>query len=326
MHGVLSALGINGALTEDFGAYERSKAEAVQYFDSGLLSDDDIRAVIEASPHLLGWDYALVDEGQDWPQDERDLLVRIFGPERIVVADGFDQLVRSARATNWKGTLDRDRVRFVELMRCLRMKSGLARFASTVVANLGLGYDSWEPHPDISGGRVVIVDGPFLADRALLDSLVASNAEAGNAPVDMLFCVPPAYVAQAASAGRRRSQAAAVFEAWGHEVWDGVDGAVRAEFATSNDQLRIVPYDSCRGLEGWTVVNLALDRFYEHKLALSASEDPMMDAARWLMIPLSRAIDTLVIQFDQPSSALRTAVERAANECADYVDILREEG
>jgi superfamily I DNA and RNA helicase len=43
---------------------------------------------------VFAWDHVLVDEGQDWPEDERDILYQCFGPHRCIVADGVHQLIR----------------------------------------------------------------------------------------------------------------------------------------------------------------------------------------------------------------------------------------
>ncbi|WP_435669662.1 hypothetical protein, partial [Maritalea sp.] len=39
------------------------------------------------------YDFLLVDEGQDWSTEHRDLMYDIFGPHRVIVADGVDQFV-----------------------------------------------------------------------------------------------------------------------------------------------------------------------------------------------------------------------------------------
>ena len=67
-------------------------------------------------------------------------------------------------------------------------------------------------------------------------------------------------------------------------------------------------YHSCRGLEGWTVVCLGLDKFYEDRLEKglktesrvleSPQEHALRYAAAWALIPLTRAIHHLVIQLD----------------------------
>jgi hypothetical protein len=76
-----------------------------------------------------------------------------------------------------------------------------------------------------------------------------------------------------------------------------------------------VQYDSCRGLEGWAVVCFALDNFFDHKkdkaeISNDARESLFYDqdlasmefAKKWLMIPLTRAIDALIIHIEDPHS------------------------
>ena len=68
-------------------------------------------------------------------------------------------------------------------------------------------------------------------------------------------------------------------------------------------------------MEGWVVVNFALDEFYAYKLkhpeiSESAKSDLFFDheeeakeyANKWTMIPLTRAIDTLIIHISDEHS------------------------
>ena len=92
------------------------------------------------------------------------------------------------------------------------------------------------------------------------------------------------------------------------------------DFPTELEQIRIVQYDSCRGLEGWAVVNYALDRFFQYKLdstdVVVEQEDIFQDedtlklmlAKQWLMIPLTRAIDTLVLHVEDEDSYVGRAL------------------
>jgi len=84
---------------------------------------------------------------------------------------------------------------------------------------------------------------------------------------------------------------------------------------TSLDQFRIVQYESCRGLEGWVAVCFGLDEFFEYKrsraeFTVAEKTDIFFEEAkagaeyakRWLMIPLTRAMDTLVLHVSNESS------------------------
>ena len=89
---------------------------------------------------------------------------------------------------------------------------------------------------------------------------------------------------------------------------NGEDKDVRDTFPTTHGEHRIVKYHSCRGLEGWTVVCLGLDKFYEDRLEKglrtesrlleSPEEHARRYAAAWTLIPLTRAIHYLVVQLE----------------------------
>ena len=122
--------------------------------------------------------------------------------------------------------------------------------------------------------------------------------------MDALFCVPPDAMVKAPVLSERLRK-------WELSVWDGTSRDVRETFPTTIQEHRVVRYESCRGLEGWTVVCIGLDRFYEHRLhhaKLGQAQDLFdtpadfahRQAIAWALIPLTRAIDHLVIQLDGP--------------------------
>src|SRR5262249_42158597 len=95
---LMKALGVVSEGEVDFlGRYEERKAEALALLRSGTLTEHDLAGLRTAHPQRFGWDYVFIDEGQDWPEDERDLLRFIYPPERFAIADGVDQLVRGGQ-------------------------------------------------------------------------------------------------------------------------------------------------------------------------------------------------------------------------------------
>ena len=89
-------------------------------------------------------------------------------------------------------------------------------------------------------------------------------------------------------------------------------------------------YDSCRGLEGWIVVCLNFDELIEYKLKEaehidfsdniafeSKSEAIKKYAYTWAMMPLTRAIDTLVITLKNPDSEIGKILK---NVCSNFKD------
>lgn len=311
--------------------YDAVKGEALELMRGGGLTPRDVERLLRERTEAFGWDFLLIDEGQDWPEDERDLLRCFYPARQFVIADGMDQFVRSESACDWRAGLAKADARVISLGRCLRMKAALAQFANALAEELGLGGWHVEANHDAPGGRVIVVEGDYFASRDLHDRLMRANEMDGNQPVDGLVCVPPALVIREEGRGVR-SVAAEKLAAWGHAVWDGVSTEVRDSYATSTQQVRVVQYDSCRGLEGWLVIALGIDEFFRYKEQSwqppAGQEAPYSDdpaarnrfASRWLMIPLSRAVDTLVLEVGAEWSRLKEALQRVADRHPDFVE------
>ncbi len=313
--------------------YEQLKDDALAYFTSGALTQTDVESLRHSKGADFSWDYVFIDEGQDWPVNEQELLLRLYSHERLVIADGIDQLIRGHKPANWKQRLKAASIGYLSLKTCLRMKAGLVRFVSTFAENMGLIQSDWQANADTPGGRIIILEGEYLNDRSLHDSLVEYNRNSGNQPVDMLFCVSPRLVQNRFESNQAFSLPGQTFRNWEYHVWDGAAADVRESYPTQLAQLRIVQYDSCRGLEGWVVVNLDLDGFYRHKVERyrllprketnsprDAIQEAHLYAAHWSLIPLTRAMDTLVIQITGQPGPVREALQRAAAECRDFVE------
>jgi len=207
------------------------------------------------------------------------------------------------------------------------MKSNLARFANFMADQLGLSDWIVEPNEEARGGRVVVVEGDFLRDltphREFLDDIRRS----GNAPIDCLYCVPPTLVER--EGPTRRSAVARVLRAHGEAVWDGASGDERQDIPRDNQAPRVVQYRSCRGLEAWSVICLNIDESFEieHRQASpdrqastpDTSEGVRRHASRWMMIPLSRPMDTLVLNLKEPSSDLGRVLRKAERRYPDFV-------
>ncbi|GLS36253.1 DNA or RNA helicase [Mesorhizobium tianshanense] len=316
-----------------FDNYVPRCKEALEYFSAGALGDTEVAGVKAANPLELGFDAILVDEAQDWPQPEADLLVRLYGGNAISLADGIAQLVRGS-ATNWKDSVaNTPNVGRRHLDDGLRMKSNLCAFANAFAEEAGLpwhvGMNQRAP-----GGRVLVIHGRYDQMPDLQESLLEDALRAGNMPIDMLHCVIPTTVIQ--DSARRHSLLARAFEAKSWEAWDGVDEIARRNFPRSVTALRVLQYESCRGLEGWTTVLDGLDGFWERKKqeALAGQEaakgTELPDAARlaeavawrWCMIPITRPIDTLAITLHYPSSTVGSLLGRVAKALPDLVEIM----
>lgn len=323
---------LNEATDPETEDYETHCLNALQMLREGAVLGSDLSAVKADAPELFDFDYIFVDEAQDWPAPELQLLKQLYGFDRICIADGVDQFVRGGPA-NWDNDIPSKSRRVVSLQRCLRLKNNLSVFANSVAF---ASRSSWrlEPNSLAGGGRVIVVKGAYSQVPALHTQLTDAAAATGNAPVDFLLIVPPSDVA--GSSNDRRSRLAQHLEKSGMAVWDGTNLASRRDFPRSVDTFRVVQYDSCRGLEGWTVVCDGFDKFWNYKYQqymldqsslkseemLTREEAASRFAWQWCFIPLSRPIDTLVICLNDLNSPLSQAVLAAAQAHPDFVEIV----
>jgi hypothetical protein len=330
---LMSGLGILRSDDRFLEAYEERKELLLAYLRNGAVSKSDVVNLLNQNPTDFLWDVVFVDEGQDWPANEIEILRSVYEPSRVVVADGIDQLVRSYVA-DWSLGISRDRLRVRRLRRCLRMKANLALFVSEFAAALHLQEWDLEPNPDANGGRVFIVEGDLARDVSIYDQLCGEAAKLGNHPVDLLACVPPSLVLREGE--RTFSLPGRKLIDSGKRVWDASSLDVREHFPTDRDSLRIVQYDSCRGLEGWTVINYAFDEFWDYKYRQwlaspriakdffeTTEERAAVVASRWAMIPLTRAMDTLVINVSTQPGPVKVALSDIHNRRSDFVQWIR---
>ena len=317
----------------DFEKYPQLCDETFEMITGGAVSPEDIRSVIDASPDQFDFDQVFVDEGQDWPQAEMRLLKALYAAGRVVVADGVDQLVRGGRTDWMTGTAPESR-HVIGLRKCLRMKRNLSIFVAQVADFAGLGWDI-EPNDVAGGGRVILLTRPYESSLDLHAALVAELRERGNAEIDMLFCVPPSDVL--VEAGARSSTLAKTLSGWGGQVWDGVNTFGRKDFPRSPNQFRVVQYESCRGLEGWTVVLKGFDEFVALKelqkleAGLTSGERDGLgelesiakrEAYRWGLIALTRPISTLVVQLSEPRSFYSRTLLELSEQMPDIVEVM----
>lgn len=299
----------------DFANYEPSKKMILGYLKDGLITPGDIADAKRDKSLELLWDYVFIDESQDWPENERDLIFHLYGAKNIVLADGIDQLARSPDVTNWMEQIPTSDRRIINLRKSLRMKGRLCTFAGLLADKFD--YDVWDlqPETEIHGGTIKIV---LEADLyKCFRAAIETTKKDGNQTVDNLVCVPPGWSSEANKTPNFIEELRGV----DFKVWDGTSTRVddRDEPPTDHDQLRVVSYDSCRGLEGWCTIAVAIDEFFDYKLKnpelptgvkddlFFAQEKEGLEleyAVKWLMIPMTRAIDTVYLHVADANSVL----------------------
>lgn len=280
------------------------------------------------------YDFLLVDEGQDWSTEHRDLIYDIFGRERVIVADGVDQFVNKNRC-EWAST-DDGRSKYQTIVTYKTTRRTKAATCDTIAdIAQALEVPDWDVEPDksVTGGRVTVLveSQPRRAIECALEILREDLANQPKMrPVDALVCLPHTASTPGANFCNLFEM---VQEQNRADYWRGYDWETRQnrEYPNRQTALRAVLYQSCRGMEGWTTLCMGLDKFYDHVLekpdidieglrdelkadqglffAKSLLEEKIAAEQRayalnWLMIPLTRSMDHLVIHLSDADSAL----------------------
>jgi hypothetical protein len=293
-------------------------------------------------------DYVLIDEGQDWKEDQRDFMFSLMGPERIIVADGIDQFVGQDRCDWYPGNIPKNWDQ--KLQQSVRTRAATCQTVSEIASELGIEWDV-KTSKDIPGGRFTVLVEPN-ARRAVqrgLEILEADQRVAGEVKaIDQLICLP----SNAVGGPNYANLFDAATDEAERDSWRGFDEDDRRIYPVRDGQLRAVRYESCRGMEGWTTLCLGMDLFYDQRVAEPLVDEVSLQAAlkqtmkdkysdamfaerleqaereyafHWLMIPLTRSIDHLVVHLHDENSKLGQILNAVSVRCLDQIEWVRPE-
>lgn len=305
--------------------YDEILEEIIDFLDA----DEDALTFIKElcnNDCYLNWNYVLIDEAQDWTSKERDLILRLFDKGHIIVADGGQQFVRNVDVCDW--TIVQDRVN-IKLKYCLRQKNNLIKFLNHYSELTGKYGSKMLASEKLPGGKIIVVEDKsklFDIHRQEMKKLI----EVGNIAYDMLYLVPNTMVVK--NNRNNYFKFTDEYEKEGIFFWDGTNEENRNSYSIQPDEIRLLQYDSSRGLEAWTVCCLDFDVFLESKKSIfdveksassllleSLEERKNKYLLNWAMIPMTRAIDTLIITLANSDSEIGRALKKISEECKDYV-------
>lgn len=262
------------------------------------------------------FDYVLVDEAQDWSKPLIDALKGICqkSDSQIVIADGIDQFMQRVDQPEWgMSSLPQFKI-------CKRQCRNLTVFAKAFAAKMCVSWDV-QPNEDLVGGKVLVTNsyGPDMHNKYMEEC-----TKHGGTAYDYMLLASNSLVDKGEFALKQVYADAKIniFDASNHETRNSVYGETNAK----NNEHRLYPYESCRGLEAWTVVCL---RFHE-LFTLPHPHDYReinYEAARrymqvlWALMPLTRAVHTIIITIDANDNVVLPILRELENELDGIVSI-----
>lgn len=285
----------------------------------------DIEALKDMSDSHIDWDFIFIDEAQDFSDIEKHILFKIYGPKRLIVADGIDQFMRIGKRQMWEKGLAKEMVRKPKTMELeRRQKANLVTFVNAFTRLVNLDWRV-RPNDDLPGGQVIICP---KFKKSLFDKLHQNCVKNNCENYDILILEPPTQVSFDDKGNRWFSKADRYKKA-GIPIYDGINNQNRTFYPTK-DQCRVYQYDSCRGLEGWCVVCADFDELVKYKNetyipdenALGLDNDIIKKRSvfLWSLMPLTRPIDTLVITLTDKDSEVGVLLKQLADIYPDFVE------
>jgi hypothetical protein len=333
---------------EFFNNYETYCKTLSEFIKENKKPEIDIEEIMQQNHQLVSWDYIMIDEAQDWNPFEVEILYSIFGPSKIVISQAPDQKVRASNNPKWvrpKWRIDHDFVQTNE-KKSFRQKANLVSFVNQFAEKFNLTWEL-EPNEDFVGGKVIITTNYNIE---LHKDLYSDCLKNGNKAYEMLFLVAPSKIIEdgekeityklnkqdenSITKTIKQRHCSLVDEFAGQiDFWDGTNKELRRDYPIKVDQHRLIQYESCRGLEGWTVVCIEIDELVKYlsnkykedtdnlELELESPEEKKNRYIyMWSLIPLTRAIDTLVITIKDKNSDTAKKLYEVYKENSKFIE------
>ena len=298
-----------------------------------------------------------VDEGQDCHILEKKIIYSLFGIENIVVSTGGEeQLIRHHEVRDWSRDQDSKPINHKLINKrnkSFRLKKNLATLCNYIAKhyNINLNLEHQESEDDgsviidlrkddsqskvaefegfITKGKIsgckeyeslMILREPILSknkkgqDNPGIVKNRMKVTQYGNIEEDNIFKRTKWNLKE-----KLENQLGLMF-------WDKIEDDV-SKITAGYSLTRILNYESCRGLEAWTVSCFNIDDFFERKMnednaekflvqqdAFETNEDRKRRyAATWVLMAITRAIDTLHLNINDANSEFGKLIAEYCN-------------
>lgn len=314
----------------------------------------------------INWsNFVIVDEAQDCAIYEKELLLELYGSANIIVASGgTDQLIRTAEETHWNQSfripLNHEIINLTHVSH--RQKGNIVEFVNAFAKEFGLDTKLSVPDTIKNTGKVIIDMRKCITAQDLplneINNMKLSGKAYGCSPYESIMMLFPNEGFTRVNSigetvtidvndtiifdGEEKTRSLAIPPIDGINILDcTVSSKSQLLKEVGHDKTRCLLYESCRGLEAWSVLCMALDSFFFEKQSSSTASDYADDilgffkddtlqnnilcekyAAIQVLMALTRAMDTLYISFADINSYFARRILQIASQLP-FVEILR---
>ncbi len=287
-----------------------------------------------------------VDEAQDCHRLEKEILISIFGSNNIVVANGGkEQLIRHVELCNWEvsNAQKLSVKKHYTRNKSYRIKKTVVDFCNFVAKRFEIDLDLESLESEDEGELLVDFRQSHNSNEvsSIVNLLNTKGEVNGCTPYETLMVLLESNSQrEKLSIQKNQNPKSAIINeydniedaehlkrgTWKHIdsiendniiFWDGTVADKSQLIVPGPYESRVLYYESCRGLEAWSVACFAIDKFFKQKREDSDAEKFLtedlflnrnneqrksMYAATWALMALTRVIDTLYIQINDRNS------------------------
>ncbi len=282
---------------------------------------------------VSNFDYILIDEAQDWQKEERDILYNLFGSNKIIIADGLQQLIRTQSPLNWKvsnnKTIQHREIVFPK--KSLRQNEKLCRLQNYFAKKYSVPWDV-ATNEKLNKGTICVFVG-YMNEQIAGFLKDFTRGYSNDKYDDLLFLSPSQMIDKTTTKTKfkkddttysvdeihkRSFKYTTEWHSIGLDVFDMTHVDAVKNNRPKEGEYRLINYESCRGLESYGVVALEMDTFFDNKIKFYNEDEEttkqgdiftrthedkaLRYAAMWSLIVFSRPVELLVITIKNKNS------------------------
>jgi hypothetical protein len=308
---------------------------------------------------------AYVDEAQDCHALERDILYSIFGSHNIVIANGGkEQLIRYTKLCNWQISRGKkiDFYKYQKKRKSYRMKPAIAALANHIAKSYGIDLNI-EPL-DTEDHGTIFIDYNFTIENQVevIKNLKTIGDRQGCTNYESLLLLNTAESLKSSEGENQITSSVSVNEydnivsdktnvrtEWqlikqanskltDATFWNITGNVDKRELSVPGSlSIRSMYYESCRGIEAWSIMCFQLDDFFEHKKQQNEADNYLLEdlfdqltpekrrekyAATWVLMAITRGMENCYINLKNKDSNLSKVISRFGTTYPQYTNLI----
>jgi hypothetical protein len=304
---------------------------------------------------------AYVDEAQDCHPLERDILFGIFGSNNLVIANGGkEQLIRYSKLCNWNISQGQkiEHYKYQKLRKSYRMKPAIAALSNHIANSFGIDLKIEPLDTEDHGSIIIDYSNSNEKQLEVIKYLKTIGERQGCTNYESLLLL----TSSKHEGGEGEGSSVKVNE---HNNIVDYNSKTKSEWSLINDarlkigdvffwnltgnvdkrklgtpgslSFRSIYYESCRGIEAWSIMCFYLDDFFEQKLREKDADNYLLDdlfdqltpekrkamyAATWVLMAITRGMENCYINLRGKESDFSKVILSFGHKYPEYIKFL----